>query len=327
MTVAVTQAKKLGSRVVACASTGNTAASMAAFCARANLRAVVFIPEGQIAFGKLSQSMDFGALTLQIQGDFDVAMGLVQELSAETDLYLMNSINPFRLEGQQTVMMELFDQLDWKVPDRLVVPGGNLGNSSSYGKALMELKDLGFIDKVPRLSIIQASGADPLYRTLVTSSRDLVPVQDAWTLASAIKIGRPISWKKAVRALQFTDGWCDVVSEQEIADAKAMLGRDGIGCEPASATTVAGLKRLMELGQSLEHEVSLDPDEDVVAILTGHQLKDPEYTVNYHLDNLYQHATYENRLMKKSGKLTSTFANEPIAVPPDKDKIIRMLDL
>ncbi|MCZ6484642.1 MAG: threonine synthase [Acidobacteria bacterium] len=327
MTVAVTQAKKLGSRVVACASTGNTAASMAAFCARANLRAVVFIPEGQIAFGKLSQSMDFGALTLQIQGDFDVAMDLVQELSGETDLYLMNSINPFRLEGQQTVMMELFDQLDWKIPDRLVVPGGNLGNSASYGKALMELKELGFIDKVPRLSIIQASGADPLYRTLLTSSRDLVPVKNAWTLASAIKIGKPISWKKAVRALQFTDGWCDVVSEQEIADAKAVLGRDGIGCEPASATTVAGLKRLMELGQGLDHEVSLDPDEDVVAILTGHQLKDPEYTVNYHLDNLYQHATYENRLMKKSGKLTSTFANEPIVVPPDKDTIISMLDL
>ncbi|MFQ5929679.1 MAG: threonine synthase [Acidobacteriota bacterium] len=327
MTVAVTQARKLGSRVVACASTGNTSASMAAFCARANLRAVVFIPEGQIAFGKLSQTLDYGARTLQIQGNFDVAMGLVQELSQETDLYLMNSINPFRLEGQKTVMIELFDQLNWKIPDRIVVPGGNLGNSSSYGKVLMELKQLSFIDKIPRITIIQASGADPLYRTLVTSSRELVPVSDAWTLASAIKIGRPISWKKAVRALDFTDGWCDVVSEGEIADAKAMLGRDGIGCEPASATTVAGLKKLMTLSRSSESEVSVDPDEDVVAILTGHQLKDPEYTINYHLDNLYEHAVYDNLLVEKWGKLNSTFANQPIVVPPDKKEIIRLLEL
>jgi threonine synthase len=285
---------------------------------------VVFIPEGQIAFGKLSQSLDFGALTLQIEGDFDVAMSLVRELSEQTDLYLMNSINPFRLEGQQTVMLELFDQLDWKIPDRIVVPGGNLGNSSSYGKILMELKELGFIDKVPRITIIQASGADPLYRTLVTSSAELVPVSDAWTLASAIKIGKPISWKKAMRTLKFTDGWCDVVSEQEIADAKAMLGLDGIGCEPASATTVAGLRKMMTLSQD---DVTIDPDEDVVAILTGHQLKDPDYTVNYHLDNLYEHATYENNLVEKSGKIQSTFANKPMAVKPDKDNIIRLLNL
>ncbi|MDA2935094.1 threonine synthase [Acidobacteria bacterium AH-259-D05] len=327
MTTAITQAKKLGSRVVACASTGNTSASMAAYCTRADLRSVVFIPEGQIAFGKLSQSLDYGAFTLQIKGDFDVAMNLVRELSEETDLYLMNSINPFRLEGQQTVMIELFDQLDWQIPDRIVVPGGNLGNSSSYGKILMDLKELGFIDKVPRITIIQASGADPLYRTLVTSSGELVPVRDAWTLASAIKIGKPISWKKAVRALQFTDGWCDVASEQEIADAKAALGLDGIGCEPASATTVAGLKKLMTLSEGPDHEVTIDPDEDVVAILTGHQLKDPEYTVNYHLDNLYEHATYKNIVVEKSGKIESTFANQPTVIEPDKEKIIRLLEL
>ena len=327
MTVGVSQARKLGSRVVACASTGNTSASMAAFCARANIRSVVFIPEGQIAYGKLSQTLDYGATTIQIQGNFDVAMNLVRELSSETDLYLMNSINPFRLEGQKTVMLELFDQLDWEIPDRIVVPGGNLGNSSSYGKALMELKDLGFIEKIPRITIIQASGADPLYRTLVTSSGELVPVQDAWTLASAIKIGRPISWKKAVRALQFTDGWCDVVNEQEIADAKAVLGRDGIGCEPASATTVAGVKKLLELTQGEPHGASIDPGEDVVAILTGHQLKDPEYTVNYNLDSLYEHAIYENRIVEKSGKLNPKFANKPTVLPPDKEKIIRQLDL
>ena len=327
MTIAVTQARKLGSRAAACASTGNTSASMAAYCARAGLRAVVFIPEGQIAYGKLSQTLDYGALTLQLKGDFDVAMGMVQDLSQEADLYLMNSINPFRLEGQKAVILDLFDQLDWVIPDRIVVPGGNLGNSSSYGKALKELKELGFIEKIPRITIIQAAGASPLYRTLVSSSRELVPVEDAWTLASAIKIGHPISWKKAVRTLNFTDGWCDVASEQEIADAKAMLGRDGIGCEPASATTVAGLKKLLELAQAGSAEITIDPEEDIVAILTGHQLKDPDYTVNYHLDNLYQEAVYNTMLVKKSGKLESTFSNRPIQVAPDKDQIRRLLEL
>lgn len=327
MTTAVSQARKLGSRVVACASTGNTSASMAAYCARTSLQAVVFVPEGQIAYGKLSQTLDYGALTVQIQGDFDQAMQLVQDLSRETDLYLMNSINPFRLEGQKMVMLELFDQLDWKIPDRIVVPGGNLGNSSSYGKALIELKEARFIEKIPRITIIQASGAGPLYRTLVSSSSELVPVPDAWTLASAIKIGRPISWKKALRALSFSDGWCDVVSEQEIADAKAILGRDGIGCEPASATTVAGLKRLVEMSRKTNHEVKIDPDEEVVIILTGHQLKDPDYTVNYHLDNLYEHSSYQRSLVEKSGKLDSSFANRPVQVGASREEIISLLKL
>ena len=327
MTVAVSQARKLSSQVVACASTGNTSASMAAYCARTKLGAVVFIPEGQIAYGKLAQALDYGALTLQIKGSFDTAMKLVQELGQESDLYVMNSVNPFRLEGQKTAIVELLDQLSWQVPDRIVVPGGNLGNSSSYGKILMELKEFGFIDKVPRITIIQAEGADPLYRTLVTSSEELVPVADAWTLASAIKIGQPISWRKALRALQFTDGWCDEVNEQEIADAKAILGRDGIGCEPASATTVAGLKKMLKLTQRDQPEVTIDPEEDVVAILTGHQLKDPEYTVNYHLDNLYQHAIYDNVLVEKTGKLISAHANAPIQVEPDKEAILRLLEL
>jgi threonine synthase len=327
MTVAVSQAGKLGSQAVACASTGNTSASMAAYCARADLKAFVFIPEGQIAYGKLSQTLDYGATTVQIQGDFDAAMALVQELSRDTGLYLMNSINPFRLEGQKTVMFDLLDQLSWAVPDRIVVPGGNLGNSSSFGKALMEMKELEYVQRVPRVTIIQASGADPLYRTVTTSSHELIPVEHAWTLASAIKIGRPISWKKAVRTLDFTDGWCDVVSEQEIADAKAVIGRDGIGCEPASAATVAGLKRLLELRRAGHPDISIHPEEDVVAILTGHQLKDSEYTVDYHLNRLYEHAVYEKRVLEESGKLQSSFANQPIQVAADKEAIIRLLGL
>ena len=223
-------------------------------------------------------------------------------------------------------MYGLFEQLDWKIPDRIVVTGGNLGNSSSYGKALIELKELGFIDKVPRITIIQAAGASPLYRTLVSSSSELVPVEDAFTLASAIKIGHPISWKKAVRTLNFTDGWCDVVTEQEIADAKAVLGRDGIGCEPASATTVAGLKKLIETAERIP-DITIDPDEDIVAILTGHQLKDPDYTVNYHLNNLYEEATYNTVLVRKSGKVNSTFSNRPMKIEADKEEIIRILEL
>ncbi|MBI4481537.1 MAG: threonine synthase [Acidobacteria bacterium] len=324
MTVAITQARKLGSRIVACASTGNTSASMAAYCARTDMTAAVFIPEGQIAFGKLAQTLDYGARTIQIKGNFDVAMQLVEEIARERELYLMNSINPFRIEGQRTVMFELLDQLDWKAPDRIVVPGGNLGNSSSFGKALGELKEWGFLDKMPRITIIQAAGASPLYRTLVTSSLDLVPVPNAQTLASAIKIGRPISWKKAVRALRLTDGWCDVVDEQQIADAKAVLGQDGIGCEPASATTVAGLKRLLE---EAPEGVNLDPDEDVVAILTGHQMKDPEYTINYHLNSLYLKAVYQMTIAEKSDKLKSTFANPPVQLEANREKILEYLGL
>jgi len=328
MTVAITQARKLGSKIVVCASTGNTSASMAAYCARCGIRPVVFIPDGQIAYGKLSQSLDYGAKTVQIEGDFDVAMQLVQDLSEDSDeIYLMNSINPFRLEGQKTVIIDILDQLDWKVPDRIVVPGGNLGNSSSYGKALIELKEAGFIDKVPSISIIQAAGASPLYRTLVSSATELLPTKDAFTLASAIKIGKPISWKKALRTLDFTDGWCDVATEQEIADAKAILGRDGIGCEPASATTVAGLRKLRDLRTAGRAEITIDPDENVVAILTGHQLKDPEYTINYHQDNLYEHATYDSVLVEKSGKLHASFANQPVRVKADKASIKKLLGI
>ena len=326
MTVGVSQAKKLGTTVVACASTGNTSSSMSAYCARAGIRPVVFVPHGQIAYGKLAQTLDYGAVTVQLEGDFDEAMKLIYELSNESSLYLMNSINPFRIEGQKTAVIELFDQLNWEIPDRIVLPGGNLGNSSSYGKALTDLKDAGFIEKIPRITIIQARGAAALFRTLVTSSSELVAVDNAWTLASGIKIGRPISWKKAVRTLSFTDGWCDVASEQEIADAKAVLGRDGIGCEPASATTVAGLKKLLRV-KDLSQEVNIDPGEDVVAILTGHQLKDPEYTLNYHMDDLYERASYEYHSTEKSGKIRSNFANPPITLPSDKNKLLDFLNL
>jgi threonine synthase len=319
MTAGVTQARLMNSQVVACASTGNTSASMAAYAARADMRAVIFIPDQQIAFGKLSQSLDYGAMTLQIEGDFDEAMRLVKEITEETDVYLLNSINPFRLEGQKTIIIEMLDQRQWKVPDRVVVPGGNLGNSSSFGKAIKELYDLNFIDKMPMVTIIQAQRANPLYRTLIYQSPRLIPVE-AHTLATAIKIGNPVSWKKAVRAMDWTRGWCDVVSEQEIADAKAIIGRDGIGCEPASATTVAGIKKLIQTKE-------IDPDEDVVAVLTGNLLKDPDYTINYHQDSLFEMATYKNELIERRDKIQSTFANTPIKVKPRKEEILKLLGL
>lgn len=319
MTAGITQARLMNSQFVACASTGNTSASMAAYAARADMRAVIFIPDQQIAFGKLSQTLDYGAMTLQIEGDFDEAMRLVKEITEETDVYLLNSINPFRLEGQKTIIIEMLDQRQWKVPDRVVVPGGNLGNSSSFGKAIKELYDLNFIDKMPMVTIIQAQRANPLYRTLIYQSPRLIPVE-AHTLATAIKIGNPVSWKKAVRAMDWTRGWCDVVSEQEIADAKAIIGRDGIGCEPASATTVAGIKKLIQTKE-------IDPDEDVVAVLTGNLLKDPDYTINYHQDSLFEMATYKNELIERRDKIQSTFANTPIKVKPRKEEILKLLGL
>ena len=307
MTTGVAQALALGARAVACASTGNTSASMAAYAARAGMVAAVFIPSGQIAFGKLSQSLDYGAKTLQIDGDFDDAMKLVLELSRETDLYLLNSINPFRLEGQKTIAFELLEQCQWKAPDRVVVPGGNLGNSSALGKGFHEAYKLGLIDRMPKMHIIQAEGANPLARLVAGDNRRPPVVEQAHTMATAIKIGRPVSWKKALRALDWcSGGGCHQVSEQEIADAKAMIGRDGIGCEPASAVTLAGIRKLVAEG-------IIDRDERVVAVLTGNLLKDPDYTVNYHLDTLTE--------------IKPTFSNKPVSVTAEKNAIKEKLGI
>jgi threonine synthase len=232
----------------------------------------------------------------------------------------MNSINPFRLEGQKAIILELFDQLDWIIPDRILVPGGNLGNSSSFGKALIELKMLGFLEKLPRVTIIQAAGAAPLFNMLESGLAALSPVEKASTLASAIKIGNPVSWKKALRSLEFSDGWCERVSDQEIADAKAVLGRDGIGCEPASAATVAGLKRMAEIEPGDPEMGRIERDEDVVALLTGHQLKDSDYTVHYHMGDLELPEDMDSEL------LLSSFANRPVRVGAEKEQLVRTLD-
>ena len=285
MTVAVTQARQLGMRLVACASTGNTAASLAAYAARARMNCAILVPDGQVSEAKLAQALDYGARVLEIEGNFDTCMRVIQELAAESSLYLVNSINPFRIEGQKTVAFELAEQLDWEVPDHVVVPGGNLGNSSALGKGFRELFSRGFTAKQPRISVIQAAGAAPFARFVHAprdrdeSSLDFVNEKHPQTLASAIKIGAPVSWKKAWRAVRETNGYVITITEQEIADAKAMIGRDGVGCEPASATTVAGIRNLVRDGL-------IKKDETVVAVLTGHLLKDTDYVIKYHSQTL-----------------------------------------
>jgi threonine synthase len=279
MTSGVSEAKRLGRETVACASTGNTSASMAAYASLAGLKPVVFIPEGMIAYGKLSQSIAYGARVLQVKGNFDDAMSLVQESSDELGMYLLNSINPWRIEGQKAIMFELVQQLSWETPDWVIVPAGNLGNTSAFGKAFKELSELGFISKIPQIAAIQAAGADPFYKTWKKNLSSLAAVDHPDTVATAIKIGNPVSWKKALSAIKYTKGVVESVTDQEIMDAKAVIDSAGVGCEPASAASVAGAKKLFSAGV-------IDKGDKVACIITGNILKDPDSTINYHLSKL-----------------------------------------
>lgn len=278
MTGGVTQARALGIARVACASTGNTSASLAAYAAWAEMQGIVLFQNQDIALGKLSQAIAYGATCIRIAADFDRNIALVREVSAALDLYVLNSVNPFRLEGQKTIMFEALQQLRWQVPDWIVVPGGNLGNSSAFGKGLKELYDIGLIDRLPRLAIIQAEGANPLYRAQLTEFEHFEPMH-ADTLATAIKIGNPVNYPKAVRALEWVDGVVEQVSDQEILEAKALIDRQGIGCEPASGCTLAGIRKLVNNG-------TIRRNDTVVGVLTGHVLKDPDVTIAYHRDQL-----------------------------------------
>jgi threonine synthase len=281
MTVAASFARLAGFRWVACASTGNTSASMAAYAARGGMRSLVLVPEGKISWSKLSQALDYGAVTCQLKTDFDGCLRLLQQLVLQAPVYQLNSINPFRLEGQKTLALELLEQLDWEPPDHIIVPGGNLGNSSAIGKALVEMNDLGLIPRLPKLSVIQAEGANALFRTLREASGKRLISVAAETRATAIRIGNPASWKKAAHVLEVTNGVCEQVSEIEIAQAKAEIGAEGIGCEPASAVTLAGLKKLVKQG-------FVKPDESVVLVLTGNLLKDPNFTIDFHRGDLFK---------------------------------------
>ena len=318
MTAAFSHAKMVGATASACASTGNTSASMALYAHSCGVKCTVFIGSGRIAFGKLSQAMDYGAQTIQILGDFDDCMRQVQDVCRELGLYLLNSLNPFRLEGQKTIMYRIIEGLGWDVPDWIVVPGGNLGNSSAFGKAFLELKQLGLVDRIPRMAIINATGADTL-NDLVNNKKltwnegkvDQAIIDDYYadltarnfsphTCASAIEISRPVNLKKCLRTIDVCNGIVRAVTDEAIVDAKAIIGRHGLGCEPASAATIAGLK-------NLRREGLIGGDERVACVLTGHLLKDPDKTVNYHKD--------------KQGQ----FSNPPVEAPNDLDEILKLI--
>lgn len=283
MTVASSIARQAGFRWVACASTGNTSASMAAYAARAGMRSLVLIPEGKISWSKLAQTLDYGALTCQLRTDFDGCMQVLNEIVRRMPLYLLNSVNPYRIEGQKTAAIELLEQLNWEPPDHVIVPGGNLGNASAIGKALLEMRQLGFIRKLPAISIVQAEGANPFVTCVREHSGLKLEAVRAETMATAIRIGNPASWKKAVRVLEASGGTVEQVSEAEIALAKAEIGGDGVGCEPASAVTLAGVKKLIQRG-------FVHREQSVVLILTGHVLKDSDFTLKFHRGDLFGEA-------------------------------------
>jgi len=307
MTAALSVAVERGYEWVACASTGNTSAAMAAYAARAGLRSIVFIPEGKIAWGKLSQSMDYGAMTVQLKTDFDGCVRILAELVKRHPIYLLNSVNPYRLEGQKTPAVEMVEQLDWQVPDHVIVPGGNLANGSALGKGFAEMKHLGLIDRVPKISVIQAMGANPLFQWFTNDHAEIDPVV-ADTRATAIRIGNPASWRKAARIIETTNGWCEQVSESEIAFAKAQIGAEGIGCEPASAVTLAGLKKLVAQGR-------VERGERTVLLLTGHTLKDPEYTIDFH-----------RGMLAMDIEDAAPYRRPPLVLDADPETVLRALD-
>ncbi|MCC6315866.1 MAG: threonine synthase [Thermomicrobiales bacterium] len=303
MTVGVSHARAVGARLVACASTGNTSASLASYAAAAGLPALVLVPDGKISESKLAQTVAYGARVVQIAGDFDAALTLLRELTAAYDVYLVNSVNPFRLEGQKTIVIEAIDQLGWQAPDYIVLPGGNLGNTAAFGKALIELREAGLIAKLPRLVVVQAAGAAPFAAYAAGGWVDFAPVH-AETVASAIKIGNPASTPRARRSIERTNGLVTSVDDAAILDAKAEIDRVGIGCEPASAASLAGLRKLVAAG-------AIPPDASAVCVLTGHVLKDSETIARYHFDDI--------------GGAPRPRANRPLRVAADLPSLERAL--
>ena len=291
MTVAVSHANEQSEQVLACASTGNTSASMAAYAAMAGIKAIVLIPEAKITVSKLAQALAYGAITVELEGDFDDCMELILESARQEILYPLNSVNSFRPAGQKTIIWEMFQQRHWTPPDWIVFPAGNLGNLSSFGLAIEEFYKLGFIKKKPRLAGVQAEGANPFYLAYKDDFKEKRTVQ-AETIATAIRIGNPVNYSRAVRSLKWTNGVMTQVTDQEIMDAKAIIERSGIGAEPSSCASLAGLKRLRE-------EKVIGSDESVVLIFTGHILKDPDAIISYHSNSMEGIAsTYANKTLK-----------------------------
>jgi threonine synthase len=301
MTVGMSHAKWLGATTVACASSGNTSSALAGYAARAGLRALTFVPQGKVSLGKLSQTVAYGAKTVQVDGSFDAALDLVRAVSKERGVYLVNSLNPYRLEGQKTIIFEALQQLEWHMPDWIVVPGGNLGNTSAFGKALYELRELGLIGpKLPRIATIQAAGSAPFYDYFRHDFQNFKAVYPE-TVATAIRIGNPVNLPKAQRAIEWTNGIVESVTDSEIMEAKVHLDRSGIGGEPAAGATLAGIRKLTANGTIKAGDV-------VVGILTGHILKDADSIINYHFDS------------------DAADANKPIKVRAELAEVLALLD-
>jgi len=274
MTVGVTKALELGMKVVACASTGNTSAALSIYAAKAGVPAVVLLPAGKVALGKVAQALMHGAKVIGIRGNFDEALTLVRELCEKEQFYLLNSINPYRLEGQKTIGFEIADQLGWRVPDRLVLPVGNAGNITAIFKGFLEFRAVGITDTVPKMCGIQAEGSSPVVDAFSKGKKDIEPERNPETIATAIRIGDPVNAVKALAAIYDSGGLADTVSDDEIIQAQRDLAKlEGIGVEPASAASVAGLRKLVEMGV-------IAKDESVVCVTTGHLLKDPEEVIS-----------------------------------------------
>lgn len=305
MTVAVSHANAIGSGIIACASTGNTSASLASYAAAANIPSLVLIPEGKISASKLSQTIAYGGTVVQIAGDFDVALRLLRELADTYDVYLANSVNPFRPEGQKTIVFEILEHFGWNPPDVIALPGGNLGNTAAFGKALSEAFQVGLIATLPRLVTVQAAGAAPFAAYYESGFDHYAPVE-AETIATAIKIGDPASLDRARRSIELTGGIVMSVTDAELMDAKAIIDRAGIGCEPASAASLAGIRQLVTRGQ-------IAAGATVVGVVTGHVLKDTDAVITYHLQD-DEHG------------VRNSHANRPIRVAAEVDALKKVLD-
>lgn len=274
MTVAVSHGNWLGMDRFACSSTGNTSASLAMYAAIAGSESYVYLPEAGVAASKISQTIAYGGKLVRFQGTYDDGLAYLEQHAEELGMYVCNSVNPFRIEGQKSIVFEIAQYLNWELPDWIVLPGGALSNTSALGKGLEELKTLGFIKKVPRVAVVQAEGASPFHRMVEQQADTLVACSEPKTEASALNIGNPPSWRKALRTLSFTSGVTVSVTDEQIFDAKAVIDRSGIGCEPASAASLAGLKQLIANG-------IIDKDETAVCLLTGHLLKDIDALKRY----------------------------------------------
>ncbi len=309
MTVLVSMVKQMISEGkdimgVACASTGDTSAALSAYCAAAGIPAIVFLPKDKVSTAQLIQPIANGALTLSLDTDFDGCMEIVQKVCSENNIYLANSMNSLRIEGQKTVSIELVQQLDWEVPDVVIIPGGNLGNVSALGKGFLLMKGLGMINRLPRIVCVQAAKANPLYQSYLKGFEEFKPIRAQKTLASAIQIGNPVSFNKAVKILKMFNGVVEQATEDELANAAALADKTGLFNCPHTGVALAVLFKLVERNE-------IKKDERIVIISTAHGLKFTDFKVKYH----------ENKL----DEVDSQHANTPIELPPEYDKVKRTI--